>query len=204
MTVAKVEINGDALRAEIFRKNLSLQAASRKIGFSQTYFSTVLHAGEIPETKLPLIENVLGIRPDKYVVKEEQIEMETPKPEQKTEPTVGGKMVRNIDVEFIRFRAHELGLPLKSFCDVMGKRDNYLYNLRTNGATRDDYDRMKLVLRLDADDNRLIRKTQPVETAPAETVEDIQTKLHKHEAKIAALQTEINKLKAQIMNNKPM
>ena len=203
MTVEKVEINVDALKAEIYKKNLSLQAASREIGYSKTYFSTVLHDGKIKNTKIPLIENVLGIRPDKYVVKEKQLEIETPRTE-KTEPVVDGKMVRNIDVEFIRFRAHELGLPLKSFCDVMGKRDNYLYNLRMNGATKDDFDRMKLVLRLEADDDRLIRKTQPVDTAPAETIEDIQVKLHKHEAKIASLQTEINKLKAQLVNNKPM
>lgn len=186
-----IEINGDALKAELFRRGYTLVQASNELGQSDSYISNIAARGEMPQKKCQAFERVFGIRPEKYVVQEKQLEIEAPK----TETVVDGNMIRNIDVEFIRFRAHEIGLPLKSFCDVMGKRDNYLFNLRTNGATKDDFERMKLILRLEADDDRLIRKPQQIEAAPAETVEEIRTKLHKHEAKIAALQTEIKKLK---------
>lgn len=199
-----VEVNGDALRAEIFKKNLTLSEASQKLGCSETYLNNIVRRGSMPKNKTAGIENAFGIKPEKYVFQEQQLKIETPQPESEKKPAVDGNMIRNIDVEFIRFRAHELGLPLKSFCDVMGKRDNYLYNLRTNGATKDDFERIKLVLRLEANDDRLIRKSQPVEDAPAETVEDIQTRLHKHEAKIAALQTEIKQIRALLANSKPM
>ena len=196
----KIEVNGDALRAEIFKRNMSLAEASRAIGYADSYMNCVIHRGSISENKPQMIEKILGIRPEKYVVQETQLEI---KPEP-SEIKIDGNMVRNIDVEFIRFRAHEIGLPLKSFCDVMGKRDNYLFNLRTNGATKDDFERIKVILRLEADDDRLIRKSQPIEAAPADTVEDIKVTLHKHEAKIASLQTEIKRLKSMLESNKPM
>ena len=188
-----IEINGDALKAELFRRGYTLVQASNELGQSDSYISNIAARGEMPQKKCQAFERVFGIRPEKYVVQEKQLEIEAPK----TETVVDGNMIRNIDVEFIRFRAHEIGLPLKSFCDVMGKRDNYLYNLRTNGATKDDFERMKLILRLEPDDDRIIRKPQQIEAAPAETVEEIKVKLHKHEAKIAALQTEIKKLREQ-------
>lgn len=205
----KVKINGDKLRAELFRKGYTLREASNKLGFNDTYISHILAAEEIAENRATIIETILGIKPEKYVLaepdraepaqpveivlEEKQLEIET----RNIEDHIDGGMVRDIDVEYIKFKARELGMQLKSLCDVMGKRDNYLYNLRTNGATREDFERLLMVLRIDKDDTRIFRKRQTIKEAEPETVEAIETKLHKQESKLADLYGKVKELKEE-------
>ena len=99
-------ISGESLRAEIYRKGYTLQSASKTLGLTNNFFSNVIQKNRLRQHYFPIIEEKLGIKPEKYV-------------KHIIHPTVmnvDGNMVRNIDVDFIRFRAHELGLPLKSFC----------------------------------------------------------------------------------------
>lgn len=205
-TTTKVKINGDKLRAELFRKGYTLREASNKLGFNDTYISHILAAEEIAENRATIIETILGIKPEKYVLaepdpaepveivlEEKQLEIET----RNIEDHIDGGMVRDIDVEYIKFKARELGMQLKSLCDVMGKRDNYLYNLRTNGATREDFERLLMVLRIDKDDTRIFRKRQTINEAEPETVEAIETKLHKQESKLADLYGKYKELKEE-------
>lgn len=197
----KCKINGDALRAELFRKGFTLTGASNKLGFNESYISGLIASGEILKNRPALIEAVLGIKPEKYVVNESDPVQE----EMKIAPVKAnddGGMIRNINVEFIKFRARELGIRLKSFCDIMGKTDNYLYNLRVNGASRDDFDRMLYVLRIDPNDERIFRKPETVKEAEAETVGEIETRLHKQESKLAALNGQIKDLKEENANLK--
>lgn len=69
----------------------------------------------------------------------------------------------------------------------MGKTDNYLGNLRVNGATLEDFERICVLLKLNKDDPRLFRIPKALEKADTETAEEIRTKLHKLESKLAAI-----------------
>ena len=197
----KCKINGDALRAELFRKGYTLTGASNKLGFNESYISGLIASGEILKNRPALIEAVLGIKPEKYVIDESAPVQEEMKLEAVKENTDGG-MIRNIDVEFLKFRARELGIRLKSLCDIMGKTDNYLYNLRVNGATWDDFERILYVLRIDPNDERIFRKPETVKEAEPETVGEIETRLHKQESKLAALNGQIKDLKEENANLK--
>lgn len=197
----KLKISGDALRAEIFRKGYTLTGASNKLGFNESYISGIISTGQIAKNRPALIEAVLGIKPEKYVIDETAPVQEEMKIKPVKANTDGG-MIRNIDVEFIKFRARELGIRLKSFCDIMGKTDNYLYNLRVNGATRDDFERMLYVLRIDPNDERIFRKPETVKEADPETVGEIETRLHKQESKLAALDGQVRDLKEENANLK--
>lgn len=180
-------ISGEALKAEIYRKGYNMQTASNALGLTNNFFSNVTSKNRLRAHYFPIIEDKLGIKPEKYVKNIIPV----------TKVSVDNGMVRNIDVEFIRFRAHELGLPLKSFCDVMGKKDNYLSNLRVNGAKEDDLNRIAMILRIEPTDERLFLKPQTVEEAPKETVDNLQTRLHKQETKIADLYAKVKELTEQ-------
>lgn len=80
----------------------------------------------------------------------------------------------------------------------MGKKDNYLGNLRKNGAKLGDVARMAMILRIPEDDERLFSKPTKIEDAPKETVDSFKTDMHKLEAKVAQQNTQINELKAQM------
>lgn len=189
-------IESAALKGELYKKGYTLSSASRRLGFCDSWFSYALRKGSIRSIYFDEIEKKLGIKADKYVkhiIKPIQISRE----DTETNQVIDRNMVRNVDVEFIRFRAHELGLPLKSFCDVMGKKDNYLSNLRVNGAKEADLKRIAMILRIEPDDERLFLKPQTVEEAPQETVDNLQTRLHKQEAKVADLYAKVKELTEQ-------
>ena len=196
-TTNNVAINGEALRAAIYNKGMNTHEASLKLGFSQKYILGCIKREYLPKSSMLLIENVLGIKPKKYVV--ECGKAEEPKNAEK-KPTVidDGKMIRNINVEFIRFRAHEIGLPLKSLCDVMCKKGNYLGNLRNNGAKKEEIARIAMILRIDENDERLYVKPTPLKDAPPETTEKMKSDIRKLESKIAQQNTQINELKVQL------
>lgn len=189
-----VTINGEALRAAIYKKGMNTHEASLKLGYSKKYLLSCIGRNYLPKSTVLLIENILGIESKRYVV-----EGEEPKNAEKKPSVVDdGKMIRNINVEFIRFRAHEIGLPLKSLCDVMGKKDNYLGNLRNNGAKKEEIARIAMILRIDENDERLYVKPTPIKEAPPETTERMKSDLRKLETKIAQQNTQINELKVQL------
>lgn len=191
----KIKINGDALRAEIFRKGFTLTDASHKLGFNGSYISGILAAGEIAMNRPALVESILGIKPEKYVISEE-----APAQEEQLKivaANTDGDMIRNIDVEFIKFRARELKMRLASLCDVMGKSDNYFSDLRENGATREDFECLLMVLRLDRNDERLFRKPEPVKEAAPEKDGAIESRFNQAESKIAVLNRQVKEIREE-------
>lgn len=73
-----VKIDGTTLKREILKKWPSLSAASNAIGCADAYFSNIVRREEIPKTKIVVVEGVLGVDPQTYVVQEEtQLEMES-------------------------------------------------------------------------------------------------------------------------------
>ncbi len=197
MVLRKTEkINGDALRAEIFRRKLSLIEASRKLKLADNYLSSATLKGQIPMDRIQALELILGIKPEKYVINEDEPDQEEKQLEIATANTDGG-MIRNIDVEFIKFRARELKMRLASLCDVMGKSDNYFSDLRENGATREDFECLLMVLRLDRNDERLFRKPETVKEAEPEKDGAIGSRFNQAEAKIAVLNKQVKELREE-------
>ena len=195
-TTGKFKINGDALRAELFRKGYTLTGASLKLGFNATYISHILAAGEIAKNRPAIIEAVLGISPGKYVIDESDPVQEEMKLEAVKENTDGG-MVRNIDVEYIKFRARELKIQLTSLCNILGKSDKYLDTLRDKGAAREDFELMLYVLRVDPNDERLFRKPETVKEAEPEKDGAIESRFNQAEAKIAGLNRQVKELREE-------
>ena len=183
-------INRDALYSEIYKRKKTLGEVSEAIGHARNYIANSSAKGYLAESTIKLLESTEGIKAEKYVVDDEK--------QEKPEPQIvdDGKNVKNINVEFIRFRAHEIGLPLKSFCDVMGKKDNYLNSIRTNGATKEEISRIAMILRIDENEERLFIKPKKTEP-PKDNLEAVKERLNKLEAKIAQQATQIGELKAQ-------
>ena len=60
-------ISGEALRAEIYRKGYTLKSASKALGLTDNFFSNVIQKNRLRQHYFPIIEEKLGIKPDKYV-----------------------------------------------------------------------------------------------------------------------------------------
>ncbi len=192
----KCKINGDALRAELFRKGYTLTGASNKLGFNESYISGLIASGEILKNRPALIEAVLGVKPEKYVLDEpdpvqgeKQLEIVTAKADE--------DKIRNIDVEFIKFRARELKIQLTSLCNILGKSDKYIDTLRDKGAAREDFELMLYVLRIDPNDERLFRKPETVKEAGQEKDEAIKSRFNQAESKIAVLNRQVKELREE-------
>lgn len=197
MVLRKTEkINGDALRAEIFRRKLSLIEASRKLKLADNYLSNATLKGQIPMDRIQALELILGIKPEKYVINEDVPGQEEKQLEIATANT-DGDTIRNIDVEFIKFRARELKIQLTSLCNILGKSDKYLDTLRDKGAAREDFELMLYVLRVDPNDERLFRKPETVKEAAPEKDEAIGARFNKAEAKIAVLNKQVKELREE-------
>lgn len=192
----KCKINGDALRAELFRKGYTLTGASNKLGFNESYISGLIASGEILKNRPALIEAVLGVKPEKYVIDESAPVQEEMKIEPVKANTDGG-MIRNIDVEFIKFRARELKIQLTSLCNILGKSDKYIDTLRDKGASREDFELMLYVLRIDPNDERIFRKPEPVKEAGQEKDEAIKSRFNQAESKIAVLNRQVKELREE-------
>lgn len=177
------KIDGAALKEEALKIYKTQKSFCDAIGRSEAFLGGVVKRGSINPTDIKTIEEKTGISPDKYVIAE----------------GIGGGdgMVRNLDVNFIRFKAHEMNVPLSVLCSLLEKKDNYLGNLRVNGATRQDFDRLCMILKISPNDERLIKKDKTIEEAEPETVNNINNKIHLHESKIADLYTKIKKLEAE-------
>lgn len=65
-------IDSSKLRAELKQRGLAMKEASEIMGFSITYIKNRLDIGTMPEPSIKLIEHCFGIKPEKYVVKEEK------------------------------------------------------------------------------------------------------------------------------------
>lgn len=192
----KYKVNGDALRAEVFRKGFTLTGASNKLGFNESYLSGIIAAGQIAKNRPAVIETILGIKPEKYVIDESAPVQEEMKLEAVKANTDGG-MIRNIDVEFIKFRARELKIQLTSLCNILGKSDKYIDTLRDKGASREDFELMLYVLRVDPNDERLFRKPEPVKEASPEKDEAIDGRFNQAESKIAVLNRQVKELREE-------
>ena len=67
----KIKVNGEALKAEVLKGWKTLGEASNMIGCSDSYLGNIVRRNEIPRTKPAIIESVLGISPEKYIVPEQ-------------------------------------------------------------------------------------------------------------------------------------
>ena len=197
MVLRKTEkINGDALRAEIYKKGLTLREASEKLELAHNYIAASARLGQIPKDRIKAIDLILGIKPEKYVIDEDETVQEEKQLEIAT-ANADGDRIRNIDVEFIKFRARELNMRLASLCDVMGKSHNYFSDLRENGATREDFEYLVMILRLDRNDERLFRKPEPVKEAAPEKDDAIESRFNQAESKIAVLNRQVKELREE-------
>ena len=197
MVLRKTEkINGDALRAEIYKKGLTLKEASEKLELAHNYIASSARIGQIPKDRIKSIDLILGIKPEKYVIDESNPVQEEMKLEAVKENTDGG-MIRNIDVEFIKFRARELKIQLTSLYNILGKSEKYLDTLRDKGAAQEDFELMLYVLRLDPNDERLFRNSEPVKEAEPEKDGAIESRFNQAEAKIAVLNRQVKELREE-------
>lgn len=69
-----VKVDGAALKAEILKKWPTLTDASNEIGCAGSYLSNIVRRGEIPHTKVKVIEGTLGVPAEKYVQAEKEPE----------------------------------------------------------------------------------------------------------------------------------
>ena len=197
MVLRKTEkINGDALRAEIYKRGLTLREASEKLELAHNYIASSARLGQIPKDRIKTIELILGIKPEKYVINEDEPVQEEKQLEIATD-NADGDTIRNIDVEFIKFRARELKIQLTSLCNILGKSDKYIDTLRDKGASREDFELMLYVLRVDPNDERLFRKPEPVKEAAPEKDEAIDGRFNQAESKIAVLNRQVKELREE-------
>ena len=195
MVLRKTEkINGDALRAEIYKRGLTLREASEKLELAHNYIARSARLGQIPKDRIKTIDLILGIKPEKYVINEDEPVQEE---KQLEIATANDDRIRNIDVEFIKFRARELKIQLTSLCNILGKSDKYIDTLRDKGASREDFELMLYVLRVDPNDERLFRKPEPVKEAEPEKDEAIDGRFNQAESKIAVLNRQVKELREE-------
>lgn len=74
-----VKIDGDKLRRELEKRNLTQQAASRELGFGGNFISNVARRGSITKSALKSIELAFNIAPADILPDEPQ---EQPQPQQ--------------------------------------------------------------------------------------------------------------------------
>ncbi len=197
MVLRKTEkINGDALRAEIYKRGLTLREASEKLELAHNYIASSARLGQIPKDRIKTIDLILGIKPEKYVINEDEPVQEEKQLEIAT-ANADGDRIRNIDVEFIKFRARELKIQLTSLCNILGKSDKYIDTLRDKGASREDFELMLYVLRVDPNDERLFRKPEPVKEASPEKDEAIDGRFNQAESKIAVLNRQVKEIREE-------
>jgi lambda repressor-like predicted transcriptional regulator len=63
------DIDGNALRAELKKRGLSLQQASREIGGSEKWLADCAQRGRMARSTMVLLEKVYNITPDSYIEK---------------------------------------------------------------------------------------------------------------------------------------
>lgn len=63
------DIDGDALRAELKKRGLSLQQASREIGGSEKWLADCAQRGRMARPTMVLLEKFYNITPDLYIKK---------------------------------------------------------------------------------------------------------------------------------------
>lgn len=64
------DIDGDALRAELKKRGLSLQQASREIGGSEKWLADCAQRGRMARPTMVLLEKFYNITPDSYIKKD--------------------------------------------------------------------------------------------------------------------------------------
>lgn len=71
------DIDGDALRAELKKRGLSLQQASREIGGSEKWLADCAQRGRMARPTMVLLEKFYNITPDSYI-KKNPVEIKIP------------------------------------------------------------------------------------------------------------------------------
>ena len=66
MNMNTIPINGDKLRAEIYKRNYSLSSAGAEIGFSENFFVKNCKLNRLSQSHIIVIEKVLGIPFEAY------------------------------------------------------------------------------------------------------------------------------------------
>lgn len=70
-----IEISGERLKTEIYKKNLTLAEAGKQIGVSHGFFNSCIERGTMRQTYALLVENVIGIPVERF----QRVEPELPK-----------------------------------------------------------------------------------------------------------------------------
>lgn len=99
-----------------------------------------------------------------------------------------GKMVRNINVEFIAHKLRELGISHTALCKRLGHNDNFFGNMRVNGVTRKDLETIAQFIGVSVQDEQLYKKDEPMDE---ESKQQISLETHKLRSEVAMLKTRI-------------
>ena len=62
-----IPINGEALRAAIQKRGLSLTAAARDSGFTDNYYTKAITRGSIARPATVMLQSLYNIKPEEYV-----------------------------------------------------------------------------------------------------------------------------------------
>lgn len=174
-----VRINGSKLKEAINKKGLTPVDVSRIVDKSDSYIRDMCRRGVIAQNVVLLLNERLGIDPSLYVIEDD------------AEPEADGKMIRNINVEFISFKLKELGISHAAFCKRMNKQDNYFGNMKANGMAKGDLKEAAKFLGLSENDKRLIKEDT---TLTEETETKVKTEMHKIKSDFAIMKTRIKEL----------
>jgi len=93
-----VQIDGEKLRNAVKNLNMTAADASRQLGFSDHYLTSVCFRGDIRESSLILLDTILGIKYDD--IKPDPVVEESQKPEQE-EPKIETIVQEQIDYDAI-------------------------------------------------------------------------------------------------------
>ena len=174
-----VPFNKDAFEKEIRRMGLTQKKVSEGCGYSRNYVSQSAAKGCISRQFVKVAEIKFGLDPEAY----------TNEPRETSEhANEDGKMVRNINVEFIAHKLRELGISHTALCKRLGHSDNFFGNMRVNGVTRNDLETIAQFIGVATDDEQLYKKDEPLNE---ESKQQVSLEIHKLRSEVAMLKTRI-------------
>lgn len=103
-TANNYRIDPEKLRNAFRRRHITSTEAARQTGFSQTYYHQCYQRMNMPARGVLLLENVLGIMPEEYVIRDEAPAVAT------TEPVnaIDYDRVREIVMEAVKAAMEEM------------------------------------------------------------------------------------------------
>lgn len=74
----KIRFDGEKLRLELVRRDVTMKRASLELGFNASYIEKLCHVGEMRQSVASGLENLYLIKPESYIIKDEEPKNEMP------------------------------------------------------------------------------------------------------------------------------